>query len=115
MNYTKDDFINDEKTFGLRLARLRECKNISAREMSLALGQNKNYINAIEAGRNYPSMTAFLYICDYIGISPKDFFDPDYQNPVPPKNLENILRQLTPSQANMYTRLHLILFPKINY
>jgi len=47
MNYTKDDFINDEKTFGLRLARLRECKNISAREMSLALGQNKNYINAI--------------------------------------------------------------------
>ncbi len=99
MNYTKDDFINDEKTFGLRLARHRECKNISAREMSLALGQNKNYINAIEAGRNYPSMTAFLYICDYIGISPKDFFDPDYQNPVPPKNLENILRQLTPSQA----------------
>ena len=73
--------------------------SISAREMSLALGQNKNYINAIEAGRNYPSMTAFLYICDYIGISPKDFFDPDYQNPVPPKNLENILRQLTPSQA----------------
>ena len=30
----------DEKDFALRLAQLREKKNVSAREMSLAIGQN---------------------------------------------------------------------------
>ncbi len=99
MNYTNDISIYDKKTFGLRLAKLRECKNISAREMSLALGQNKNYINAIEAGRNLPSMSSFFCICDYIGIEPKDFFDIGYKNPLPADPFENILRKLTPDQA----------------
>lgn len=99
MKHTSDNFINDEKTFGLRLAKLRQCKNISAREMSLALGQNKNYINAIEAGRNLPSMSSFFCICDYIGISPKEFFDLGYKNPLPASSFENIFRKLTPVQA----------------
>lgn len=99
MKHTNDIFINNEKTFGLRLAKLRECKKISAREMSLALGQNKNYVNAIEAGRNLPSMSSFFCICDYIGITPRDFFDPDYKNPLPASQFENIFRKLTPDQA----------------
>lgn len=99
MKHTNDIFINNEKTFGLRLAKLRACKNISAREMSLALGQNKNYINAIEAGRNLPSMSSFFCICDYIGITPKDFFNPEFKNPLPPDQFEAIFRRLTPEQA----------------
>lgn len=107
MNYTNDNFINDEKAFGLRLARLRECKNISAREMSLALGQNKNYINSIETGKHFPSMASFLYICEYIGITPKEFFDPGFKNLVPTENFENIFRKLTPIQAkHIYQIVH---------
>jgi len=112
MKDTNDIFINDEKTFGLRLARLRGCKNISAREMSLAIGQNKNYINAIETGKNYPSMSVFLYICEYIGIEPKDFFDSGYHNPLPSNHFENIFRQLTPEQAEHVSQIALDIISK---
>jgi len=67
--------------FGERLAELRIVKNVSAREMSLSIGQSANYINKIENGITLPSMTAFFDICDYLGIHPKDFFDRDNNNP----------------------------------
>ena len=35
----------EEKDFALRLAQLRTKKGVSAREMSLAIGQNQGYIN----------------------------------------------------------------------
>lgn len=62
------------KEFGLRLAKLRENKGISARQMSLDIGQNKNYINAIESGHNFPNMHNFFYICEYLNITPQNFF-----------------------------------------
>lgn len=62
-----------EKMFAKRLSELRMLKNVSAREMSLAIGQNQGYINNIENGNNLPSMMAFFYICDYLEITPMDF------------------------------------------
>lgn len=59
-----------EKMFAKRLSELRMLKNVSAREMSLAIGQNQGYINNIENGNNLPSMVAFFYICDYLEITP---------------------------------------------
>ena len=61
--------------FSQRLNNLRVEKNVSAREMSLALGQNESYINRIENGINYPSMQVFFNICEYFGITPEDFFN----------------------------------------
>ena len=49
--------------------------------MSITLGQSENYINKIENGKFSPSMTAFFDICDYLGISPKDFFDTENNHP----------------------------------
>lgn len=43
--------------------------------MSLDIGQNKNYINSIESGKNYPSMVHFFDICEYLHITPQAFFD----------------------------------------
>lgn len=63
-----EDFCN-------RLTQLRTNKNVSARDMSLSLGQSVNYINNIECGKALPSMSAFLSICDYLGITPSEFFD----------------------------------------
>lgn len=37
----------DEKAFSLRLSKLRERKGVSARDMSLSIGQNPGYINNI--------------------------------------------------------------------
>ncbi len=65
-----------------RIAKLRTESNISARELSLRLGQSSGYINTIENGKSLPSMNMFLYICEYFGITPKDFFDEDCQHPL---------------------------------
>lgn len=62
-----------EKDFSLRLAQLRNKKGVSARDMSLTIGQNHAYINNIESGKALPSMATFFYICEYLGITPKDF------------------------------------------
>ena len=61
-----------EDFFIKRLASLREQKGVSAREMSLALGQNESYINRIENGKAFPSLQAFFYICEYLQVSPKE-------------------------------------------
>lgn len=51
-----------EEFFSRRLAQLRAQKGVSAREMSLAIGQNSSYINRIENQRAFPSMQGFFYI-----------------------------------------------------
>ena len=55
----------NENNFSIRLAQLRNIKGVSARDMSLSLGQNPGYINNIESGKSLPSMAAFFYICKY--------------------------------------------------
>lgn len=64
-----------DKKFINRLTELRLQRKVSARDMSLSIGQNQNYINNIENGKTMPSMSAFLSICDYLGITPSEFFD----------------------------------------
>jgi transcriptional regulator with XRE-family HTH domain len=71
----------DEKDFSLRLAQLREKKGVSARDMSLSMGQNPGYVNNIETGKSMPSLTGIFYICDYLGITPSEFFDTGVSNP----------------------------------
>ena len=58
-----------------RVAQLRNQKGVSAREMSLSLGQNDSYINRIENRRALPSLRGLFYICEYLGITPMEFFD----------------------------------------
>ena len=53
----------DKNDFAKRLADLRTVKGVSARDMSLSLGQSAGYINNIENGVNLPSMAVFFYIC----------------------------------------------------
>lgn len=70
-----------ENDFVTRLTELRLQHNVSARDMSLSLGQNAGYINNIESGKALPSMTVFFYICDYFNITPAEFFETDNPNP----------------------------------
>jgi len=60
--------------FTRNLSELRTKKGISAREMSLSLGQNSSYINDIENGRALPSLAMFFEICEYLKITPPEFF-----------------------------------------
>ena len=77
--------------FAIRLARLRCQKGVSARDMSLSIGQNAGYINTIESGKALPSMSAFFFICEYLHITPAEFFDTDS---VSPKRLSMLLEDL---------------------
>ena len=88
----------DEKDFALRLAQLREKKNVSARKMSLAIGQNPGYINNIESGKSSPSLPGLFYICDSLEISVSDFFDLDAKTPTKIKEIINDLKKLDDQQ-----------------
>ncbi len=64
-----------EKLFSKRLAELRIQKGVSARDMSLSLGQNPGYIRMTESGSAFPAMSNFFYICGYLNVTPQEFFD----------------------------------------
>ena len=81
-----------KEDFALRLALLRSKMNISARDMSLSLGQNPGYINTIESGKALPSMAMFFYICDYLHISPTEFFASENNSPI---KIRSILHNLS--------------------
>lgn len=87
-----------EDIFPARLAQLRAQKGVSARDMSLSIGQNPGYINNIETGKVLPSMTAFFYICEYLDITPQDFFDVDSKSPNELNSIISDSKKLTPEQ-----------------
>ena len=77
-----------------RLTKLRTQKGVSARDMSLSLGQANNYINNIENKKSLPSMPSFFYICEYLGVTPQEFFDEGNANPETLKEFIAQARQL---------------------
>ena len=92
-----------ENDFPNRLVTLREQKGVSAREMSLAIGQNPGYINNIESGKALPSMSGFFFICEYLGISPVEFFDYDNIAPEKVNTLMAYLKKLNEMQLDALT------------
>ena len=87
-----------EDFFYQRLTTLRNLKDVSAREMSLSLGQSAGYINSIENQKALPSMAAFFYICEYLGVTPTEFFDENNPCPVELRSITEALRELNAEQ-----------------
>ena len=92
-----------EEQFSERLAQLRLEKGVSAREMSLAIGQCDNYINAIENKKNLPSLTGFFYICEYLEITPQVFFEFENKNPYKLDEIISYLKYLSPEELEHLT------------
>lgn len=80
-----------------KISKLRYERGISARDMSLSLGQNPGYINNIENKYNLPSVPMLLYICDYLNISPSEFFGEQDISVICSDILETV-KELTPEQ-----------------
>ena len=88
--------------FGKRISDLRiGGGQNSAREMSLALGQNPSYINRIENGKALPSMQGFFSICEYLQITPGDFFNEESESPREVRELMEKIEKLTPEQRTL--------------
>lgn len=86
--------------FSERLTQLRMEKGVSARDMSLSLGQSESYINKIENRRTMPSMTGFFYICEFLGIEPQEFFDTKTTSPTKAAEIMQHIGKLSPDKAN---------------
>ena len=95
----------DEKDFRVRLARLREKKGVSARDMSLSIGQNPGYINNIENGKAKPSLDGIFFICEYLGITPSEFFDFSSANPSKLDAIVKDMKKLNDGQLEMIAAL----------
>ena len=95
-HYTRFLETYNKKNFGLRLSAIRSKKGVSARRMSLDLGQNKNYINSIESGNHFPAMQVFFEICFYLNISPAEFFMEKKEEDSDENNVTALLYQLPP-------------------
>ena len=95
----------EREDFCKRLTQLRMNKGVSARDMSLSMGQNPGYINNIESGKSMPSLTGIFYICDYLGVTPSEFFDMDAQNPTKLNNIIANLKRLDDRRLDTIERL----------
>lgn len=87
-----------DEMFATRLAQLRIQKGVSARDMSLSIGQNPGYINNIETGKALPSMSAFFFICEYLDITPQEFFDINLKQPQEIRMINENLKKLSSNQ-----------------
>ncbi len=85
--------------FRERLIQLRMSKGYSARKMSIHLGKSTNYIQDIESGESLPSLPAFFDICDYLEISPEQFFCID--EPLEKINLRNEINSLSDKEFSL--------------
>ena len=82
-----------------RISVLRTKKNVSEYRMSTDLGHSKSYIQSISSGKSMPSMGEFLYICEYLGVTPKEFFDDSINDPQLVQELYELTRNM--SEANL--------------
>ena len=100
-----EDYLDYLTWVARRIEELRIQKGVSAREMSLALGQSTGYINKIESGRALPSIPVLIYICEYFDITPQEFFN--VESPAPQRSKE-LLREIEKLNAVQIDHLMLI-------
>ncbi len=62
-----------------RIAQLLNGTTFSARDLSLKMGHSASYIQSILSGRALPSMREFLGLCEYLGVTPQEFFNEERQ------------------------------------
>lgn len=85
----------DEKFIRERITALRIKKGVSEYKMSLDLGHSKSYIQSISSGKALPSLSEMLYVCDYLGVTPSEFFDDSADNPALVNKLIDISKKLS--------------------
>ena len=91
----------DEQYIRDQISKLRIKKNVSEYRMSADLGHSNSYIHSISSGRALPSMSEFLYICEYLKVTPEEFFRQDIENPILLNEVISELKDLSSNQLNI--------------
>lgn len=84
-----------------RIHSLREASGQSAHGMSVALGQNISYINKIENQTAKPSIEGLYNICEYFGVTFKEFFDDEVEDLAKVKELLELAKDLKGEQLQI--------------
>lgn len=73
--------------------------------MSMDLGHSKGYIQSITSGRALPSMSEFLTICDYFGITPLEFFDTNENEIIMLKELDKEVSKMNKDDISLLIQI----------
>lgn len=87
-------FFMDDNFVRQRITELRIKKGVSEYKMSTDLGHSKSYIQSISSGRALPSLSEFIFMCEYLGTTPKDFFDEADAEPILVRQLCNTVKEM---------------------
>ena len=88
-----------------RITELRLKRGVSEYQMSYDLGHSRGYINNISNGNSLPSMTEFLSICDYFGMTPEDFFRQEQRYSATIQKIVRYLETLPSDELNLMLSL----------
>lgn len=83
-----DQFIRE------RITRLRLSKGVSEYKMSYDLGHSRSYVHNISSGKCLPTMSEFLVVCEYLGVTPTQFFDEGLEEPMLVSDTVKAIRDL---------------------
>ena len=105
-----DIFLEDSEIVGAeflrkRITELRMKKDVSEYKMSYDLGHSRNYIRSITSGVAMPKMSQFYRICEYLEVTPQEFFDPDLHNPSLLNQATQLLKQLNDGELSDIIRI----------
>ena len=84
---------------GNKIKRLRIERGLTQQQLS---GDKitRNMLSCIESGKALPSMASFFYICEFLGITPAEFFSVEQSYPERVREINEHLRQLDDGDLN---------------
>ena len=89
-----------------RITQLRLKKGVSEYQMSYDLGHSRGYIYNISSGKALPPLKEFFAICDYLEVTPQQFFDEENRQPELIQKAISGMKQL--SESDLLLLLSLI-------
>ena len=88
----------DKNEIILRISKLRQKNNLSARALSLKLGKHETYINRMEQNGFEPSFSTLKDILEVCNCTFEEFFADDFEHYRENKKLLQIFERLNPAQ-----------------
>ena len=88
-----------------RITQLRLSKGVSEYQMSYELGHSRSYIYNLSSGKALPPMAEVLAICDYLGVTPSQFFEETTDDPILLRSAIDELRKVSKDDLMMIITL----------